>query len=207
MCRAAGAHRVICVRQGADWPQARVTSAMHPLIADVCCCDGTAQRTLMRRLSSHATMHGRAVGKAARRQLYSAATADMSRLNAQACTLSCQNPMRLPLPGHSSPCSAPHSPCAVQALVALHHLSVGGALPAASLQAHLRALGRMVDLGQETMVAALGALVTVLRRVRRNWAGGRVAVPALLPTRLRAAWQRPCPPLCAHFGCRWICQP
>jgi hypothetical protein len=60
-------------------------------------------------------------------------------------------------------CTAPTS--SRQALLALQHLRVRGAPPAAALQQHLRRLGRLVDLGQEAMVAALGALVAILRRV------------------------------------------
>lgn len=76
-----------------------------------------------------------------------------------------------------STCRA-RTPPPSQALVALHQLSVGGEPPAAALQAHLRALGRLVDLSQEALVSALGALVTVLRRVRRAGRTGARLAPA-----------------------------
>jgi len=76
------------------------------------------------------------------------APADCLHRKPQACTPACPN-------------------TTTQALHALQQLSVRGAPASASPQQHLQQLGRRLDLGQEAMVGALGALVSVLRRVSR----------------------------------------
>lgn len=58
-----------------------------------------------------------------------------------------------------------HQLVASQALHALQQLQLRGEPAQPSPQGHLRGLGRRLDLGQEAMVGALGALVAVLRRV------------------------------------------
>jgi hypothetical protein len=52
-----------------------------------------------------------------------------------------------------------------QALNSLQQLHIRGTLPLALPQQHLQRLGRLLDLNQEAMVGALGALVAVLKRV------------------------------------------